>query len=376
MPFPTDDRAWNDTLLYLLERRRPGERTLAPDEFADELPFVRPYSQQDGADDAAYAWVVIHKGMTGSVPVEFLRQLTAWSVPVFANEVFVVFSREPGFAMADLSESDHARALLDVLPKREAAPAPEPPAIVAEAPAPVPPPAEPAPIPEPVPTPEPVPPPATAFAPPAAASLRRLRQQQVQHLLRQAVGDLPGQRVLDLACGTGRFGAVFSAATVLGVDAAPDLIEDARAAHVGLPNFRFLVADPAQPGSSEAPFDSVLLVDALPAGPEGAAAMLRAAAAQLRPGGLLFLSLDNSDALHRRLARLSGQTTDGGFTLAEATGMLHAAGFQPLRAEGVLLSVPGAEGVQDDGILDTLRELGRLAGPAHADAIVLVARRG
>jgi SAM-dependent methyltransferase len=393
MPFPTDDRAWNDTLLYLLERRRPGERTLAPDEFADELPFVRPYSQQDGGDEPAYAWVVVHKGMLDRVNSDFMRDLTSWSVPVFANEVFVVFAREPGFAMSDVSDSNHAKSLLNVLPKREdAAPAkpeaaqPEPVAAPAPAPAPVPPPAPqpqpqavppapPAPVAQPVRAPAPAPiAPVAAPAKPPAGGLRRLRQQEVQRLLRDSVADQPGQRVLDLGCGAGRFTGVFTEARVLGVDRSAELVEQARAAHAGLPNFRFQQGDPATLEVSEAPFDAVLLVDALPEGLEAAAGMLARAATHLRPGGLLFLSVDNSDALHRRVARLSGAAPGGGFTLPQMMGMLRAAGFQPLRAEGVLLPLVGD--VQDEGILDSLRELGRLAGPAHAEAIVLLARRG
>lgn len=380
MPFPTDDRAWNDTLLYLLERRRPGERTLAPDEFADELPFVRPYSQQNSGEEPAYAWVVIHKGMVARLNAGFMQDLTSWSVPVFANEVFVIFAREPGFAMSDVSDSNHAKALLNVLPKREAAPAEQEPEEEQEQEA----------APPPVPEPEPVRPepphaePAAPSAPPPAQpaprpastgnALERLRQQEVLRLLREMVADVPGQRVLDIGCGTGRFAGVFTESKVLGIAAAAEQVEQAQAVHAGLPNVRFTVADPASLELSEPAFDIVLLVDALPKGVDAAADLLARAAAHLRPGGLLFLSLDNREALHRRIARLSGTAPEGGFTLAEVSGMLRAAGFQPLRADGVLLPVAGD--VQDEGILDSLRELGRLVGPAHAEAMVLLARRG
>jgi SAM-dependent methyltransferase len=383
MPFPTDDRAWNDTLLYLLERRRPGERTLAPDEFADELPFVRPYSQQHSGEEPAYAWVVIHKGLVGKLDAGFMRDLTSWSVPVFANEVFVVFAREPGFGMSDVSDSNHAKALLNVLPKRDAAPAEPEPEAAAPQPEPEPEP-EPSIEPEPEaihpeppradPAPPPAPRPAVRPAPVAGGALERLRQQEVARLLREMVADVPGQRVLDIGCGSGRFAGVFTESKVLGVAPTAEQVEQAQATHAGLPNFRFTLADPASLELSEPAFDAVLLVDALPQGVDAAAGLLARAATHLRPGGLLFLSLDNGEALHRRIARLSGTAAEAGFSLAEMTGMLRAAGFQPLRADGVLLPVAGD--VQDEGILDSLRELGRLVGPAHAEAMVLLARRG
>ncbi|MBO1073410.1 class I SAM-dependent methyltransferase [Roseomonas marmotae] len=392
MPFPTDDRAWNDTLLYLLERRRPGERTLAPEEFADELPFVRPYSQQDEGEEPAYAWVVVHKGMTNAIKTEFLRQLTSWAVPVFANEVFVVFAREPGFAMTDLSDTDHVKSLLNVLPQREGASEPAPPAPAPEEAAPSAPVAAWMPAPAAAPVAEveaqrseawsapaggpedaePLARPAPA-APPASGP-NRLRHQEVRRLLRDYLGDTPGQRLLDLGCGTGRFAGLFTEAKVLGVDPRPEQVETARASHGGLPNFRFMVGDPARLDLSEPPFDVVLLVDALPTGMADSATLLQRAASHTRPGGLLFLTVDNSGALNHRVARLSGQAPQGGFTLAEVTGMVRAAGFQPLRADGLLLPWPG-QAIEDEGILDTLRELGRLVGPTYAEGIALLARR-
>jgi SAM-dependent methyltransferase len=377
MPFPTDDRAWNDTLLYLLERRRPGERTLAPDEFADELPFVRAYSQPDDGETPSFAWVVVHKGMTAALDGDFLNAVPSWSVPVFANEVFVVFAREPGFAMTDLSDSDHVKSLLNSLSSGAARkPAAEKPATTE-------PPAEPPPArqaePAPPPPAEPQPVEVQAIIPQAATlpdaptlpmtALGHLRQQEVQRLLEEYLGDAAGQRVLDLGCGRGHFAAILIKANILGVDPDEALIATARKLHEGLPNFRFMAAELASLKLTEAPFDITLLVDGVVSG-DGATALLESAARHTRAGGLLFLRVENSQALHRRGV---GKAGTEGFALAEITSMLRAAGFRPLRADGVVLPWPA--GSEDTDLLDALRELGRLAGPAYAHDIVLLARR-
>jgi SAM-dependent methyltransferase len=374
MPFPTDDRAWNDTLLYLLERRRPGERTLAPEPFVDELPFVRTYDQPKGDEEPHYAWVVVHKGMLEALDTAFLRQLPGWSVPVFANEVFVVFAREPEFAMTDLSDSNHVKSLFGQLPmdaaEAEAAAVPQPVEV------------EPEPEPEarlqpeaeepPAAPPAPAPMPAARPAQAPSGALQRLRQEETQRLVGEYLGKVQGRRVLDLGCGLGRFAATLASAEVLGVDAAPDLIEDAREAHAGLPNFRFIAADPRKPLLGERPFDVTLVVDAL-AGPGiDATALLENAASLTRPGGLLVVSAENRDALNRRVAR---DSAGGGFTLAELTGMLRAVGFRPLRADGIVLPWTAGPGSEDEDVLEALRELGRLAGPAYAQSIMVLASR-
>jgi len=365
MPFPTEDQAWNDTLLYLLERRRPGERTLAPDEFTDELPFVRPYSQHDMQEAPAFAWVVVHKGMTEALGAPFLHRVPDWSVPVYANEVFVIFAREPGATMADLSDTDHVKSLFAGLPPDAGIAMPSP-APLPASPVPAPPGPEAAQAPAP-PQPMPAPPPPTSPATQATAmpdGLAQLRQQEVLRLLREHVGDRAGQRVLDLGAGEGRFATVFAEAQVLGVERDAGAVERARASHAGLPNFRFTAADPTAV-LAEAPFDATLVIDTLPEREDAAVALLAAAAAATRPDGLLFVSADNADALGRR--------APGGVTLATLSAWVRAAGFRPLRAEGAVLPWGAAP---DGSMLDALRELGRLAGPAYAQCIVLVARRG
>ncbi|EHM03123.1 methyltransferase domain protein [Acetobacteraceae bacterium AT-5844] len=373
MPFPTDDRAWNDTLLYLLERRRPGERTLAPDQFVDELPFVRTYGQPKGEDEPADAWMVIHKGMLSKFDLSFLDELPKVSVPVFANEVFVVFAREPGADVQDLSDSNHVKSLFGQLPQLRAERGE--PAAAAEAGADPQAEAE-APVIEPIPSPEPAQAPAApAPAPsgPGGRAVHRLRQDELQHLMAEYLGDVSRRRVVDLGCGSGRFSEVLASAEVLGIDKAPDVIESARRAHAAQPNFRFINADPRQPELDEPPFDIALLADALVQPGSAASALLESAAALLKTGGLLFVSVDNKLALNRLVAR---EEQPSGFTYGELASAVRAAGFRVLRADGFVLPWPEGPGTEDEVVLEAMRELGRLAGPAYAQSMVLLARKG
>ncbi len=375
MPFPTDDRAWNDTLLFLLERRRPGERTLAPDQFVDELPFVRTYGQPKGEDEPADAWTVIHKGMLDRLEAPFLQELGESDTPVFANEVFVVFARNPGAEAENLSESAHVRALFGLLGALSTADKPEAPAAVAEE-AVVEPPLAPAPEPVPVAPPAPAAVAPAAAAPAAAPRGRaglRLRQQEMLRLLAEYLGDVSRRRVVDLGCGLGRFRDVLASAEVLGIDAAPDLIEDARRAHADLPNFRFLATDPRKPALKEEPFEITLLADVLGKPGDDATALLESAAALTAPGGLLFVSVENSAALHHRVAQ---EVPAAGFTFAELAGAVQAAGFRVVRADGAVLPWPTGPGSEDDAVVAALCELGQLAGPSYAQTIVLLARKG
>ncbi|HBL62017.1 MAG TPA: SAM-dependent methyltransferase [Cyanobacteria bacterium UBA8803] len=78
----------------------------------------------------------------------------------------------------------------------------------------------------------------------------------------QSVGDLfnllspqPGERILDLGCGTGQLtqALAIAQAEVIGIDAAPTMIEQARQNY---PDLKFAVAD-ARDFQAEQPFDAV-----------------------------------------------------------------------------------------------------------------------
>lgn len=108
------------------------------------------------------------------------------------------------------------------------------------------------------------------------------------------LGDLRGQRVLDLACGNGYLARRLAraGAAVTGVDASPGLIAHARRREAEAPlGVSYEVADAARlEGLADASYDVVVCHMALMdiADAEGA---LREAARVLRPGGRLVASL-------------------------------------------------------------------------------------
>lgn len=128
-----------------------------------------------------------------------------------------------------------------------------------------------------------------------------------------AVGAVPGSRVLDLACGPGHTTAAAQArgAAALGIDTSPAMIEAARRR---FPNAAFEVADMLDP--PRASWDAIVCrMGAHHADP----AWIEAAWRVLRPGGRLAIGELGDDSAH---AHENGMREPGHWV-----DLLHAAGF-------------------------------------------------
>lgn len=106
----------------------------------------------------------------------------------------------------------------------------------------------------------------------------------------------PGERILDLGCGTGQLTAKIAeaGATVVGMDSSPSMVAQARQNY---PKMKF-VLDDARSFVSEEPFDAVFSNAALHWVPEAARVIDRVAAA-LQPNGRFVLEMGGKGNIGR-----------------------------------------------------------------------------
>jgi FkbM family methyltransferase len=112
MNFPINDQYWTSTLDFLEPVIRKADKIIAPVEFEEKLDNVIPYDCVDTENLEPFSWVIIHKGMIETLEYEFLEIILERYAPVFANEVFVVFTFLNN--MSRLNNNDvHLKAFLE-----------------------------------------------------------------------------------------------------------------------------------------------------------------------------------------------------------------------------------------------------------------------
>jgi FkbM family methyltransferase len=92
MIFPSHDANWQAVADLLRQRMRRSDSLLAPDLFRAVFINARRYSDSYFDPSARYDWVVVHKDEMALMRRSFLAALLDATVPVYANEVFVVLA--------------------------------------------------------------------------------------------------------------------------------------------------------------------------------------------------------------------------------------------------------------------------------------------
>jgi trans-aconitate methyltransferase len=151
----------------------------------------------------------------------------------------------------------------------------------------------------------------------------------------ELLAPLPGERILDLGCGTGHLTAQIAAAgaAVLGIDSSPPMVEEARA---NFPDLRFEVHDARQLAFAD-PFDAVFSNAVLHWIVE-AESVVRGVVRALRPGGRFVVEFGGKRNVQNILAALLAGLRALGVednvspwyypSVGEYTGLLERAGLE------------------------------------------------
>jgi SAM-dependent methyltransferase len=385
--FPWHDPPWCEVGDLLEATADPGARLLAPDLFWWRFPALWRYVPDNLSAQAAYDWVVVHKGELPAIPRPFLEHVVANMKPVLANEVFVVFARHattPPVA----SGSPHLLSFLRALAQLPPSPTIELATLsdrVLEA--------------------SPTLRQFGAMTPQEARAaqdefqaaggytyptlrdrvyLDELRQIRTRHLR-------PGTRVLDVAAGAFTAAPLPPDVVVVRADFSTVVVRQAAEHDRGLDGAVHLVSDASALAAVSSAFDTVLFVDSIEHVLD-AEAVLRECARGLRPGGELLLTFSNRDSLNQILTRALGYPTFltnhqhvREFTFAEVAAGLDREGLDVVETGGVELrpywGVPGIDHVlrerldEDPDMGEALRELGHRAGVEYAYVGVVLARK-
>ncbi|MER3437397.1 MAG: ubiquinone biosynthesis protein UbiE [Chloroflexota bacterium] len=214
---------------------------------------------------------------------------------------------------------------------------------------------------------------------PVGAWADRLESEAILRLLALQ----PGERLLDLGTGTGRYAVAAAArgARVVGVDASRAMLSVARERfHASSQPIWLVRADLARLPFPDETFDAAVAVTSLcfVADP---LAVLREARRVLRPGGRLVLGELNRWSLWAALRRLKGIVRPTVYRAARFHGigelqrLLRSAGFVPGYWLG-MLHLPPINHAAFLRLLNPLEQLGQRSAPWLGAFLAVVAHRG
>ncbi len=157
----------------------------------------------------------------------------------------------------------------------------------------------------------------------------------------------PGERILDLGCGTGHLTAQIAeaGAETAGIDSSPAMVAQARQNY---PRLRFQLAD-AQNFRADLPFDAVFSNAALHWMPE-ADAVADCIYQALRPGGRLVLEMGAHGNIALIAAAIRSAIRNYFPSIGEYAGVLERNGLEVLSA--VIFDRPTPLGGGEDGLKD------------------------
>lgn len=382
MSFPHDDPFWTSAATFLTSHAGPADRILGPELFWRVIPAVITYGATFAPQPPGYDWMVLHKGELESIERAFLIRTAQEAVPVFANEVFVIFARADR-TLPSVEDSVHVEAfrqIVDAFPPGSTATAPAGPLVIRN------------------------------FSTMNTSELRdamnefwreggyqyvtlrdKVYYAEVDAYVDEFIDDVSDLRVLDLCCGSGRvIPKLEKARQVIGVDLSDEAIGLANERERPL-NHSFERMDAENLAFGDESFDVVLFVDAIEHVLD-AEKVFQEARRVTRPGGLFFVTVANRGSLNQIMTRKMGypefKTNHQHireFDMAETRRLFADAGFSIEREGGLYLfpywGMPGIDHQvrhiidHDAEVVELHRVLGRAVGADHAYCSVVLGRK-
>ena len=117
MSFPKNDQFWLNTVQFVNNHIKSRDQLLGPTELGEKINKTFDYSLTRADNTNDFQWVIVHKGRLNQINSSFLEQIARDFLPVFANEVFVVFSSYKSLKEIN-NNSSHLRAFWEKMESR------------------------------------------------------------------------------------------------------------------------------------------------------------------------------------------------------------------------------------------------------------------
>jgi hypothetical protein len=111
--FSNNDEYWELAAVFLYPQLLSKSKVLAPKEFAHVHDGVMPYESLSSLREDFFDFVVVHKGMCQELGAKVIGTWVNDYALIFANEVFVIFSRSSEVLIDDAN--NHYRSLIGQL---------------------------------------------------------------------------------------------------------------------------------------------------------------------------------------------------------------------------------------------------------------------
>jgi ubiquinone/menaquinone biosynthesis C-methylase UbiE len=405
MPFPIKDNYWLNALQFLQDHINNEDKIIANNEFVEKISNTIAYSSNWNIEFSNYQWVVIHKGMMNELEYPFLVRITKEFIPVFANEVFVIFSKENKLSRVDIElvhwksfvdnlkiqeesyQMSHTifkktqRSLLKMIKKVTKSELIEQDHVTAN----------------------------PDYSNLSVANIKQLmdkrykdqnaynieclwdnvRTKELTRHIIEAIFPSHNSTILEIGCGSGGSASyIGECKSYIGTDISEVAISQANLGYGKKPNFKFIEMDAMKLQFKEDQFDVVIareVIEHLPTPID----CLKEAFRVLKSGGMFVVTSPNRDSLHLRVNRMLGYQDFKcsfdhvkEFTFQEAVSMLTQVGFEIKDTKGAfLMPYWGINNVDssvrhltdnDPIMLEMLRELGDRAGAEYAFCFIII----